>query len=65
MTILLSISEKVQNVSVVSEENAAMSEEVSASSEEQNAVMYEIVEKSGELNKLGIELRGEIANLKI
>lgn len=60
-----SISEKIQEVSSVSEGNAAISQEVSASSEEQNAAMQEIGATSHELNELSIRLEDIISTFKI
>lgn len=59
------IVEAITNVSSVSQETAAASEEVSATMDQQNAAVMSIAEASERLNELSIELKDKVSKFKI
>ncbi len=59
------IIDVIQNLSALSEENAAGTEEASASVEEQTSAMLQIAESSEELAKLAEEMQRSIAKFRI
>ncbi|WP_192929849.1 methyl-accepting chemotaxis protein [Alkaliphilus serpentinus] len=55
----------INNLSAISQENAAATEEISASVEEQTAAMEEIAGSSNELARIAEELQSKVASFKI
>lgn len=61
----LSISDTIELISAVAQQNAAMAEEASAGSEEQSAVTEEIAASAQALAQLGQSLQASVAEFKI
>lgn len=59
------MTDRIKEVSLVFEDNAAITQEVSASSEEQNAVMEEISTTAEKLAQLSEQLQATISKFKI